>query len=281
MTRTRISLAAPAALALALVAGCSGSKAGDKTIDTTESQAAGKALAASIEDSAAAVGPADQGAAFASSSTCYTLSGDTSDTDGDHIPANATLTFTNCVKTQGNVTATFNGTEAAHDDQPAVATFAFTLSVDGTLDLAAAGGATETVHRTGSIVGTTPSAGTYQLAHDRTTTIDAQGNGQTFAATENYQLTTTYTPSGAWTPGSGPVGGTYTANGSWDATVNGANANATVATTTPLTFDPSCETHVTAGVITATFTGPNATRTLTVTWSGCGARTVQYTETPN
>ena len=281
MTRSHFTLAAASALALAIATGCSGGKSGAKTIDTTESQVAGKTLASSVEDSTAAVGPADQGAAFVSSSTCVTLSGDTSDSDGDHIPANATLTFTNCVKTGQNGTATFNGTETAHDDQPAIAAFAFTLNVDGTVDLAGNGGATETIHRTGSIVGTTPTAGTYQLAHDRVTTIDAQANGQTFAANENYQLTTAYTPGSAWTPGTAPVQGTYNVNGSWSATVNGASADSTVATTTPLTFDPACATHITAGAITAVFNGPNATRTLTVTWSGCGSRTVQYTETPN
>lgn len=281
MNRTRITLAAASALALALAAGCSGNKDGAKTIDNTESQAAGKTLALSIEESAGAVGPADQGAAFTASNACVTLSGDTSDTDADHIPADATLTFTNCVKTTPTVTATFNGTESVHDDQPAAAAFAFTLNVDGTLDLAATSGATETIHRTGSIVGSTPSAGTYQLAHDRLTTVDAQGGGQTFSASENYQLTTTYSPLSAWTPGTAPVAANYTADGAWSATVNGASADATVATTTPLHFDPACDTHVTSGTVTATFSGPNATRTLTVTWTGCGARTVQYTETPN
>lgn len=282
MNRTHVPLATISAIALALaLAGCSGGKSGSKTIDNTESQAAGKTLAASVEDSAAALGPANQGAAFASSATCYTLSGDVTDTDMDNIPVDATLTFANCVKTGPNGTATFNGVEHVADTLPAQAAFAFTLDVDGTLDLAANGGATATIHRTGSIAGSVPTPGTYQLTHDRSTTEDAQSNGQTLTASEQYMLTTAYTPLSAWTPGTPPVAGNYSASGSWNATVNDASADSTIATSAPLMFDPSCESHITGGTIDATFNGPNATRTLTVTWTGCGARTVQYTETPN
>lgn len=281
MTRTKISLSLAAVAVLAIGAGCAGSKSNaTKVIDNTESQNAGKTLAASVEDTANALGPADQGAAFAGSNNCYTLSGDTSDTDGDHIPANATITFTNCTKTAPNVTYVLNGTETVKDDEPTTPAFAFTLGIDGTL-VATAANATGTVHRTGSIVGSVPTAGTYQLAHDRHTDENAQGGGQTFTATEDYTLTTQYTPTGAWTPGQPAVGGTYSVDGTWNATVQGASADATVATTTALTLDPACDTHVTAGSITATFDGPNATRTLTVTWTACGARTVTYSETPH
>lgn len=280
MTRTNLSISLAAVAALVLAAGCGGKMGAAKTIDNTESQNAGKTLAASVEDTANALGPADQGAAFASSNSCATLSGDVSDTDGDHIPANAVITFTDCTKNAPGVTYVLNGTETVKDDEPTTPAFAFTLGVDGTL-VATAAQATATVHRTGSIVGSVPTPGTFQLAHNRHTDENAQAGAQTFTATEDYVLTAQYTPSIAWTPGQPAVAGTYSVDGTWNATVQNASADATVATTTPLSLDPACDTHVTAGTVTATFNGPHATRTLTVTWTACGTRTVTYSETPN
>lgn len=278
MNRTHLLTTSAAAFALALAAGCSGGNSSSKVIDNTESQAAGKTLALSIEDTAAALGPADQGPAAAPA--CASLSGDTSDPDGDHIPTDATITWTNCSQSGPGGTAVFNGTENAKDDDPNPA-FAFTLAIDGTLvETASQGGATATAHRTGSIVGSQP-GGAYQLVHDEQGTVDAQGGGQTYHAEEAYTLTTVYTPGSAWTPGQAPVAGTYAVSGTWSATVQGASANSNVQTPVSLSLDPACATHVVAGTVAATFDGPNATRTLTVTWNGCGSRTVTYTEQPN
>src|SRR5438067_1996558 len=109
------------AAALVLVAGCGPKKDNGSAIDNTQSQAAGKTLGASIEDGASGFGPADQGTAALPA--CVVPSGDMTDTDADHIPLNATLTYTNCTKTNGNVTAVFNGTENVQDTDPNNATF--------------------------------------------------------------------------------------------------------------------------------------------------------------
>src|SRR5262245_7028493 len=71
---------------VACVAACvpRGGTGGNGTVDQSEAQNAGKALGAGIEGAAAAFGPVSSGAGV--DANCVTLSGDTSDPDGDSIP---------------------------------------------------------------------------------------------------------------------------------------------------------------------------------------------------
>jgi hypothetical protein len=74
------------------------------------------------------------------------------------------------------------------------------------------------------------------------------------------------------------VGGTLTASGDWNVSIGTASAEATLASPTPLTLTPSCATRVTAGTLTATYAGAlGQMDTITVTWTGCGTRTVTHT----
>ena len=254
-------------------AGCAAKKA-DGTIGQADSQSAGNALATEIEDGAAGFGPvASQGAAAPS---CVTLSGDTADTDGDSIPASATLTF-NCTATQGGYTGMVTGTEMVTDPKPNTVEWAFTATANLHLSLTGPAGASITNDRTGTIVGAQAGT-TFSLARtlDSTTTLKATPNGTGVSIDENNAWTITYAPTLAWVPGAVVVGGTVTAAGSWSVTIGNNAADATLATTTPLTFSPTCATRVTGGALTATYEGGGHMNTLTVAWTGCGARTVTY-----
>ena len=46
-----------------------------------------------------------------------------------------------------------------------------------------------------------------------------------------------------------------------------------IATPTPLTIAPGCQSTVTGGVVTVTF-GTGTTTVETITWAGCGAYTI-------
>ena len=66
--------------------------------------------------------------------------------------------------------------------------------------------------------------------------------------------------------------GSLTATGMWIVDVDGTSVEATLSTPTPLTLTPSCATGVTAGIAKGTW--DNGAHSITVTWTGCGTRTV-------
>ena len=82
----------------------------------------------------------------------------------------------------------------------------------------------------------------------------------------------------SWTPGQEIVTGQLGAQGTWNVTVGDNSASATIETPTSLTVDPSCATRVTGGSVDATWSGGGKDHTLAVTWTGCGASTVAYSE---
>ncbi len=259
-------------IAVALV-GCAKK---DTTLSAADSQSAGQALAAEVEDSASGYGPvATQSAAPA----CVTLTGDTTDPDADSIPTNATLTF-NCTNTELGYTGTLTGTEMVTDTEPNTAAWAFSANADLHAALTGPAGASLTVDRKGSIAATqTGAAGPFGLARslDVTTVLTGAGVHPTSITVDQTNAwTITYTPTLTWMPGSVVVGGTLDATGSWVVSVGDAQAEASIATPTPLTVSPSCNSRVTAGVVVGTYPDGANEDTITVTWTGCGISTVTF-----
>jgi hypothetical protein len=246
----------------------------------TQAQArnAGDALAGGIEESAKSYGPVTTGAGV--DAQCVTLSGDTSDADGDSIPANAMLTF-NCTDMLLGYTGMLTGTEALIDNQAAAVAWAFTATADLHGVLTGPGGASITQDRDGQIIASQATAvGPFALARKLDVVTVFKGeNGATATVTEDNDWTVTFTPMATWTPGGIAVTGSLSATGSWNVTVNDASAAATLSTPTPLTLNPTCATRVTAGTIKGSFVSENRTADLTVTWTACGVRNVVYVET--
>lgn len=240
-----------------------------------EAKSAGDSLGTGIEDSAASFGPVNGGAT--ADSACVTLVGDTSDADGDSIPANASLTF-NCTAMAFGATGTLTGSETVIDTMPAAVAWAFTATGDFQASLTA-GGASITRDWNGEFRATQGSPlGPFSLARTLDVeTVFTGANGRSTTVTEDNDWTITFTPQVTWTPGGIIVTGSIAASGSWNFLVNSAANEAELETTTPLTLTPSCATRITAGKITGTFTGQRAS-TIAVTWTGCGIRTVTFTE---
>jgi len=252
----------------------------DGTFSAAESVAAGDSLGASIESSAALYGPVDQTAG--ADSTCVTLTGDPTDTDGDNIPVSATLTYA-CTDTFLGLTGMLTGTIGVTDDDPNTAAWRFTGTAALHASLTNLGGASIVTDRAGTLTASqTGIAGPFALEHDLDVTTVFTGardtNPATTTVTEAAAWTLTFTPLLTWTPGGLIVEGNLAATGAWTVTVGNSVAAATLSTPTPLTLTPSCETRVTAGSATASYVDETGRdRTITVTWTGCGQHTVQST----
>jgi len=263
----------PIFASLLLVVGCA--KQSTTTLGAADSQSAGQAMAADVEDSAEGFGPVDMGTSAVPS--CITLTGDTSDPDGDSIPTNATLTFA-CTTTELGLTGTVTGTETVMDTEPDAVAWAFSATANLHGSLTGAGKASIVTDRSGSIVASQATAiGPFELARmlDVTTVLTGAA-GQSATVDQTNAWTITYTPTATWTPAGVVVAGSLTATGSWDVTVGSASADATLATPTPLTVTPSCASRITGGVVTGTYADGSGTNTITVTWTGCGVSTVGF-----
>lgn len=248
----------------------------ENSLTEAESQNAGLALAAGVQDGAAQFGPMTSAQFDAS---CVVLSGDSADPDGDRIPTSATLTF-NCTDKLFGYTGMVSGTLMVTDDQPNAVAWAFTGLADLHSSLAAPSGASITNDRTGQLIGTqSSSVGPFQLARNLDITTTFRGaNGATVAVDETTEWMIQYTPQITWTPGEVVVSGSLTASGMWNITVGNRSASATIATPTALTVSPGCATRVTGGTVTGTYEGGGKTNTISVSWTGCGQSTVTFTQ---
>ncbi len=265
------------------ITGCAQSDDGGGGLEQTQVKAAGDALGNGIENSAATYGPMTGSGA---DSTCVTLTGDPADPDGDAIPNDATLNY-DCTAQALGYTGMLTGKLNVVDDDPETLAWAFTGSADMSASLTGPGSASLTSDWTGSLVGSQVTAlGPYAL--DRTLdveTVFASGGGDLGGARtmttviEDNDWTVTFTPRATWTPGGVVVDGTLDATGAWNVTVDDQTLTATLATPTALTVTPSCETLLTAGVATGSYpVEGGGTATITVTWTGCGQRSVTSTE---
>jgi hypothetical protein len=210
--------------------------------------------------------------------TCNQISGDTSDADADLIPADATITESDCVMVNGTTTITANGSISVRDDEPATRAWAFTQTLGVSVKIEDSG-ATSNATLTGTRVGSHP-GGSFQTAENLSENVVQAAQGQTMQANEDVNWTTNYAPSSSWLPGDPVVAGTFTVDGGWSVAITGGDGalyggTMTIATPTPLTVDPSCFTYVSAGELTASMDG--GARVLTIDWIGCDDYTVTYT----
>jgi hypothetical protein len=246
-----------------------------------EAKAAGDALGNGIEDAAATYGPMTTAAA---DTTCTTFTGDTSDPDGDLVPTNATLTY-NCTAMALGYTGMLTGTISVADDLPQLLAWAFTGTADMHASLTGPGNGSITSDWMGDLVASQRSAiGPYVLERTLDVTTEFRtgggdlggGEARTTTVTEDNEWTITYTPQVSWTPGGLVVTGSLTATGRWDVHVDEKNFASDLSTPTALTIDPVCATLITAGVVVGTDAAAEgqSAETITVTWTGCGQRTV-------
>jgi len=270
-------------LGLALILGLAGCpKKKEAGLTQNEAQSLGDALSAGIEDSAKSYGAVKDGAG--ADEPCATLSGNTADADLDNIPASATVTY-NCTAMALGYTGTLNGTMSVTDDAPNVAAWAFTGGANLHATLTGPFGGTAVRDWDGMIVATQTTNFALHRTLDVVTVWTAPGGdgsgglaGRQTTVTEDNDWTITYTPMVTWMPGSIVVTGSLTATGQWNFTINEFAGMATLATPTPLTLDPNCATRITAGTVTGAYMDDDMNdHTVTVTWTGCGARTVTKT----
>jgi hypothetical protein len=271
-------------LSLVAATGCvasNGDDAPDAGVDTValtraEATAAGQVLAAGIEDAAETYGPISLGATV--DVQCVAPTGDTSDADGDTIPANARLTY-DCSETRLGYTGTLTGTQSVSDEQPDALAWAFSASTDD-LDASLTGpfGGSLVANINGTIVASQRSiAGPFELARTLDVfTVITNVRGIQTSIGETVDWTISYTPTLQWNVGAPAVAGELAADGTWIVDVNGKSLTGTLATPTPLTLTPSCRTRVTAGVARATFAVGGAQAAITVEWSGCDRSSVSY-----
>lgn len=261
-----------AALALIPLVGCV--KKDDGGLSNTEARSAGDALANGIEDSALGFGKVSEG--MAADGTCVTPSGDAADPDMDNIPNNAKLTY-NCTGMLFGFTGTLTGTLGVVDDQPNAIAWAFTGMSDLNASLTGPDGASIVRDWSGKIVASQASpVGPFKTQRTLdVTTVFTDRRGAKLTVTEDNDWAVTFTPMATWTPGSLIVTGKVSATGSWNITVGEHAATATIATPTPLTLDPACASRITAGTVTGSYVDDAENNgTITVTWTGCGVKTV-------
>jgi len=271
--RVSLRLGALASLVATSALGCAATQ--ERALSQAESASAGDALGAGIEDAAKTFGPV---ATAGADGGCVALVGDTSDADGDGIPADAKLTF-DCSTTVFGLTGTLTGTEGVTDDQPDAIAWAFTGSADLHASLTGPRGASIVRDWSGQLVATQAAAlGPFTLGRTLdATTVFTTATGTTTTVTENNDWSVSFTPSIAWTPGAVIVSGSLDAAGSWNVDVDGVGAEATLSTPTPLTLSPTCATRITAGTVRGTYEAQGVSHTIDVTWSGCGLHTVTST----
>jgi len=240
-----------------------------------EATAAGQVLAVGIENAAETYGPVTLGATV--DARCVVPSGDTSDADGDSIPASARLTY-DCSETRLGYTGTLTGTQSVSDEQPSALAWAFSANVDLNASLTGPFGGSLVADTDGSIVASQGSiAGPYELARTLDVfTVITNVRGIRTELTETVGWTISYTPSLDWGPGGPAVVGELAADGTWIVDVNGKAVEAMLSTPTPLTLTPSCKTRITAGVATATFALGGGQASISVEWSGCNRSAVTY-----
>lgn len=235
---------------------------------------AGKVLAVGVEEAARRFGPVAPASADAS---CTTISGDTADADGDAIPADAKLTI-DCGEQRLGYSGSLTGVESVTDDQPDAAAWAFSAAVDLEATLATPLGATMLVDGEGSVVASQGSAlGPYNLdtSLDVLSTITNRRGVETRIG-EAIDWTVSYGPDLEWSAGVPAVVGKLTTEGTWDFSVNGISASASLATPVPLTFRPACKSRIAAGTIEASFEMAGKNATIRVEWTACGSRLVSY-----
>jgi hypothetical protein len=262
--------------------GATGENVGTSEQAFTKAQAklVGKALGAGIQELTERLDPITPDSTTGDSK-CWTLSGDTSDDDGDRIPADAELTL-DCSKRRLGFTGTLTGVETVTDREPDALAWAFDATVDAHSTLTGPFGGSMVLDAGGTVVASQQSiVGPFHLdgALDIATLI-TNVRGIETQILEGVDLTMSYTPDFEWAPGEVAIVGRIDVEGEWNVSIDDIAAAATLQTPTPLTFDPTCKTGITAGQLEAALTFGERAATIWVDWSGCGSPTVDYDLSP-
>jgi len=245
------------------------------TFTTAQAVAAGKVLGAGIEEAASWYGPITRNAGVDAS--CVSQTGDTSDADGDYIPASARLTF-DCNKRRLGYTGVLTGTAGVSDSLPDQLAWAFDATTEMHASLTGPFGGSMVSDGGGSLVASQGSVlGPFRLDSVLdTVTVITNVAGDQVDITENLAGGIAFTPTLSWNPGADPVAGKPDADGTWVVGVDGHTAETSLSTPVKLTFRPSCETLITAGKVVAGFTAGSHYETITVRWTDCGQKNVTY-----
>ncbi len=217
-------------------------------------------------------------------SQCYSIAGDSNDSDGDTIPVDATLTL-DCSERFLGAQGTLTGTFSVSDTQPDAKAWAFTASEDFSVAATGPFGGMASMGSTGSITAS-QGGGLFGGPYDLVATILSQAQivnvmGQEFNISNDIDWTVSFKPDLEWSAGAVPVVGVLEINGSWSVGVNARAAVATLTTPEPLTFNPNCQTLLTAGIVRAEATFENnEPAVIRLVWEGCGMPTVTYNDNP-
>ncbi|MEO8200728.1 MAG: hypothetical protein ABI679_09430, partial [Gemmatimonadota bacterium] len=289
-----------AALAFGL-AGCS-SDNNDNELTDTQAQSAGGALAAQISSapasfSASGLSNGDVGGGFFLAramgvkgipaaprvllAPCPAVD-DATDTDGDGVPDNATITF---VKADCS-TASFEVSGTIQIIDPSTTAVGYTGTfADFLAKLIGTGGNFASIELDGShsVLGTPASA---TLSENLVTTVNASDNGQTLTGVLTNNWSISFTPAQGQNLDMGvPLpDGDLSFNGSFHYNVNGEQFTFGIVTQTALAYDSSCDPAqgwpFTTGEVRARVGGPNGRAYVKVTYNGCGvAPTVVFVGT--
>jgi hypothetical protein len=211
--------------------------------------------------------------------SCVTISPNPpTDTDGDGIPDTVTMTAQpNCSFTDDSLTFSISGSLIEGDQTPTVPDADYTATANNMVIGFSSGGDSATIGLNGTAT-VTETTGSLSQNNDLTLTLMSTGS-DTVNATygQNWMVTFTYT--GSTLLGSSQLpSGTLNITGTTNYSGNGNSYALAITTPTALTFDPSCGTssQVTAGAVQATFSGTSGADYVTLTWTGCGAPTVDF-----
>lgn len=192
------------------------------------------------------------------------------DADGDGVPDQATYTFiaANCMDPEDGLTVT--GMLSIADPTPQTASLDYTATVDSLT----ATFSTAQLEIGGNVaVAETPGQITLQV-NDTLKATETSPQQTSNGLTENVNATYTFPAGETLLVENDPVpAGTLSLTGNLTYYIGAQTYSFTAATTTDLTIDPNCDSSVTAGVVTVTFTGTSS-GTETITWTSCGVYTV-------
>ncbi len=271
-------------LSAALVGGClNDSSLSSPTggLDAENSQAVGARLHDKATDALYGMGTAGgggDGPAFAGEDDeeweddeeyeeCWTVSGDTTDADGDEIPLDATYTF-DCAESDDGWSETYSGTVDLEDTSPDAADYAFDEAFD--LDYAVSGEGYSASQSIDGTISSTRPEGAFRYETDLVIDYAANGDGEQVAGGVTENLVYLYTPDEPFVDEL--VAGTYTIEGTWSETFDGETVSTEVSTPDPLVIDPSCESAIVSGTLLAV----SGDGSITVTWNACDDWTVTY-----
>jgi len=253
-------------------------------VDGAHAQAAGDEIGSTAESDVVGYEPEATGLAYATSgmNPCISVNPDPPiDSDHDGVPDDATFTATDCGKTlpNGDV-ARLDGTMEVQDPTADTADFDVLRTDHLKLVVTEPSGTVRLDQQSDGVInGNEPTAGTFERKVNKTdddTFLGPDGNANHAIISRDWTLD--YTPSSAWHPGQPMAAGSVSVSGSFTGDVDGQSIDGDVTTVTPLSVDPACPTRVVGGELERQMSKGGHTRTIDVTWSACGQKTVTYSQ---